>query len=314
VVEVKSAIRGALRALIERFPVLALAYRDFRESYRFVKAEPRPTPMGFLFAGNRAMERGEYEPLETRVFRALLEEVDVLVNVGANVGYYVCQARQYGRHVIAFEPVPANVRLLCKNLKANGWDDVEIYPVALAERPRIVDIFGAGTGASLVKGWAGTSERFVLRVPASSLDTVLGRKVDNNRVLVMIDVEGAEYLVLKGAEGLLSASPKPLWLIEITITEHLPSGQPVNPNLVHTFELMYDHGYHALALTTDLRPVSLVDMKRIAGSGVDTIGAHNFLFVEASQFARTQGLLRSVVTIDEYSASRSGIRGSQTPC
>lgn len=45
------------------------------------------TPWGFTLAGHEAMVAGTFEPEEAEVVRKLLQGVDVLVNVGANVGY-----------------------------------------------------------------------------------------------------------------------------------------------------------------------------------------------------------------------------------
>ena len=73
--------------------------------------------------------------------------------------------------MIAFEPIQRNLRYLCQNIRANGWSGAEVYPIALSRRAEILEIYGSDTGASLVKGWAGTSESHVTLVPSSSMDT-----------------------------------------------------------------------------------------------------------------------------------------------
>jgi hypothetical protein len=145
-------IRGILRDGMERIPFLAASYRELREVLRFYWTRPTKTPHGFLLSGNRDMEAGTFEVSESAVVKALLPRVDAVVNVGANIGYYVCLARSYGKHVVAFEPIDANVRFLLRNLMLNGWSDVEVFPIALSDRPGIAEIYGGGTGASLLKG------------------------------------------------------------------------------------------------------------------------------------------------------------------
>jgi tRNA G37 N-methylase Trm5 len=94
--------------------------------------EQNATPWGFKLAGNAAMVQGIFEPAETKLVRNILQNVDILVNVGANIGYYCCHALSMGKQVIAFEPIERNLRYLCKNIKNNGWTGAEVYPMALA--------------------------------------------------------------------------------------------------------------------------------------------------------------------------------------
>ena len=54
------------------------------------------TPWGFSLAGHETMAAGKFYPQETRLMRDLSQEVDLLVNVGANVGYYCCHALSLG--------------------------------------------------------------------------------------------------------------------------------------------------------------------------------------------------------------------------
>ena len=80
-----------VKPLVSRAPRLAAMYRGMRDQLEGME-EPQPTPWGFKLAGNAAMAQGTFEPVETELVRKLLGEVDVLINVGANVGYYCCHA------------------------------------------------------------------------------------------------------------------------------------------------------------------------------------------------------------------------------
>jgi hypothetical protein len=138
------------KPVVERFPRLSAALRAALHRRR-ARRPPRRTPYGFLFAGYEAMETGHFEEEETRLVRRLLEQVDVVVNVGANIGYYCCLAVQSGRDAIAFEPVRTNLDIFFRNLIANGWQErVEVFPLALSDRRGIIEVYGDGTGASLL--------------------------------------------------------------------------------------------------------------------------------------------------------------------
>jgi FkbM family methyltransferase len=264
------------KPLVERFPRMAALYRRVRD--QLDEGEPKPTPWGFLLAGNKAMIQGTYEPMETELVRKILKEVDVLVNVGANVGYYCCHALSMGKTVIAFEPMPRNLRYLCRNIKANGWSDVDIFPLALSNRAGVLEIYGGNTGASVVKGWSGTPENYVSLVPSSTLDLVLGNRLQGKRVFILVDVEGAEKWMLEGATTLLAANdPKPIWIVEITTRDHQPRGSAMNPTFKSTFELFFSHGYEAFNADREMTPMTLKQVD-LALSGKLRLATHNFLF------------------------------------
>lgn len=227
------------------------------------------------------MESGDFEPVETRHIKRLVEGVGTVVNVGANIGYYCCLALNEGKKVVAFEPMPSNHKYLFRNVFINGWSkDFECYPIALSQEIGLIEIFGAGTGASLIRGWAG--QNFSTIVPVSTLDVVLGERFLAERILIIVDVEGAEYEMLKGASKLLFSDVSPIWFVEISVRDHQPEGVEINPNLLKTFELFLNNGY--LAITADEKPrfIGLEEIQQIELTKKDTLNGHNFIFVSES--------------------------------
>lgn len=138
-------IKSFVKQFIEKcFPSIASTYRCIRDNKPIVD-EPKYTSMGFKFIGNSSMESGAYEPDVTRIVKMILKKVDIVINVGANIGYYCCLALQEDKYVVAFEPHRSNLRYLYKNIRANYWEDrIEIFPMALSDRVGIVEIFGGG--------------------------------------------------------------------------------------------------------------------------------------------------------------------------
>ncbi|MFO1422288.1 MAG: hypothetical protein U1F70_01345 [Candidatus Competibacteraceae bacterium] len=112
-ITIKDSIKSLLRSVVERFPLFALFLRALRDQLD-QRQPPKITPWRFILAGHEGMASGEFEPLETRLVRDLLGEVDLLVNVGANIGYYCCHALSLGKPVIAMEPIARNLRYLLK--------------------------------------------------------------------------------------------------------------------------------------------------------------------------------------------------------
>ncbi len=183
-----------------------------------------------------------------------------------------------GKPVIAVEPIARNLHYLMRNIQENGWaEQAEIFPVALGAKADVLSMWGGGTGASLVKGWAGISESYVTQVPVLRLDRILGNALEGIHALILVDVEGAEYAMLQGALNTLQHMPRPIWMVEIGSTTHQPEGSAVNPNLEATFEVFFKHGYGAK--TADSRRIH-VDAEHVSAvaKGDSGFGVHNFVF------------------------------------
>ena len=131
---------------------LVLFFREFKILSRAVTFK---SELGFNFKGEEGMEKGSFESKELKIFNFLINFSDLFVNVGSNVGYFVCHALNKGLNVIAFEPNYLNHQILMQNVTANKWEKkTTIYPLALSDKVGLNKMYGGGTGASLIKGWA----------------------------------------------------------------------------------------------------------------------------------------------------------------
>jgi FkbM family methyltransferase len=257
-------LRGALRGLVERIPAFAKLYRLLRDELQWRRTEMVETPHGFRFRGDESMQNGTFEPSETHLIVKLLERADLFVDVGAYVGFYTCIARTRGKRVLAIEALPRNVRKLSQNLKANGWNDVELWPLGVASHEGTARLYGAFTGASLVHGWAGASDAFSQTIPVRTLDSILAGRFEGQRLLVKMDVEGSELDVLRGAAQTLRRTPQPWWVIEILKTGH---GTGRNPRFLDTFLRMWDAGYQAFTAERDCRKIDRAELEVFAAAG-----------------------------------------------
>jgi len=272
-------MKNTIKSIIERFPALALFYRNTRDILD-QRHPPRKTPWDFIISGHDSMADGSFEPDETKVVRRLLADVDVLVNIGANIGYYCCHALSMGKPVIAVEPNTRNLHYLLKNIRNNGWSkQAEVIPVAIGSGTDILQMWGGGTGASLVKGWAAIPESYVTQVPILSLDRVLGDTLRGKKALILVDIEGAEFMMLQGAKQSLMNEPRPIWMMEISSTEHQPAGTVMNPHFVKTFEFFYERGYYAVTADEVAMNITPAIVKKVV-AGAQSLGTHNFIFYE----------------------------------
>jgi FkbM family methyltransferase len=134
-----------------------------------------------------------------------------IVEVGAYVGNHVVYYSRFmrPRGITVFEPNPESIKLLRRNLDANGVDcaDLASLGIGIAAAPANYDIVCDSTdnhgAARLVPAEAGG-------VRAAPLDNLVTGRVD----FIKIDVEGMELDVLAGAQRLIAGS-RPKIMIEV---------------------------------------------------------------------------------------------------
>ena len=147
--------------------------------------------------------RGDnYERDVTAVFRSRLRPGMSVVDIGANIGYFTMLAASLvgseGR-VLAVEPNPRNVRLLEASRRANHFNHVTVAQTAAGRETGLLTLntsFSNGTTSAPPDELG----QFLITesVPCMRIDALLnaGDQVD----LIKVDVEGAEFNALLGAE------------------------------------------------------------------------------------------------------------------
>ena len=128
-----------------------------------------------------------------------------------------------------------------------------------------------------MKGWASIPESYVTHVPVLSIDRVLGRTLHGKRALILVDIEGAEFLMLQGAVKTLGNVPRAIWVVEICSTEHQPAGMPINANFAQTFKIFFSQGYRAYTIGEKEYEVTWEVVTDIV-NGKHKLETHNFLF------------------------------------
>lgn len=243
----------------------------------------KKTPWGFLFSGHEQMASGNFEVEETQLVREILSRSDLFINAGANTGYYVCHALSLGIKTMAIEPIARNVHYLMKNIHANGWQQLaEIFPVAAGARSDISKIWGGRTGASLVRGWAMNSDEYVNFVPVLPLDRLVQPPNKEQKIFILIDVEGFEFALLQGVKKLLKTDPSPVWMVEITKTEHQPDKINGNPHFLDTFRFFIDAGYKAYRGDGSWLEMEVNELMEI-DSGQKVSPCINYLFLSTEE-------------------------------
>lgn len=143
---------------------------------------------------------GIREPVATAEIMSILSKDDVVLEIGANIGYYALIEARICKHVYAVEPHPDNVRSLERHVELNNYKNIEIHPVAIGSH--------TGTAALNVSdksNWHTFVERKgktrQIEVPMFRGDDFLKDKRPVN--FLRMDVEGYELEVLKGLKETL---------------------------------------------------------------------------------------------------------------
>ncbi|MBI2133053.1 FkbM family methyltransferase [Candidatus Woesearchaeota archaeon] len=147
---------------------------------------------------------GIHEPLSSDVVRQNVKEGDVVLDIGAHVGYYTLMlARLVGDKgkVYAFEPEPSNFALLRKNVDVNGYGNVVLVNAAVSNKKGKVRLYVSDSNHGDHRIYPNGSSRHV-EVDCVVIDEFVREKVD----FVKIDVQGAEGAVVEGMSKTISGN------------------------------------------------------------------------------------------------------------
>jgi len=163
-----------------------------------------------------------HPPIEPQVWREVARiKGDLFVDVGANVGMYSTRLSSHFRRIYAFEPNPNVLPVLKNRINDSSRHNITIFPLALSDMngqaefyidphagfvgsaETLMPVFKynpelePGTGTGPAHTYIGKEN---VIVSTATYDSQVREMAD----LVKIDVEGAEFKVLKGAKEALS--------------------------------------------------------------------------------------------------------------
>lgn len=194
----------------------------------FVFAGPRGGRLNLRYRetlGIACLLHGGFETEEIEIMCGLIRGGSTAIDVGANVGAFTIPfAYAVGPTgtVLAFEPLPDNVKRLRANVELNRLSNVRIEAQAVGDREGVAELrmsadpaYGSITDIDVQRG-VGTS----VSVPVTRLDEFWASLQRPEVSVLKIDVEGGEADVLLGASGLL-VSQHPAILVEANAPDQL---------------------------------------------------------------------------------------------
>lgn len=130
------------------------------------------------------------------VYKQQLSARPYIIDCGANIGLSVIYLKRLfpDAEIIAFEPDEINFDLLKKNIQSFGFKDIELRKEAVWKENTQLTFINSGSLMSKIEENA--ANKNAITVKAVRLKDLMTEKID----FLKIDIEGAEYTVLKDIE------------------------------------------------------------------------------------------------------------------
>lgn len=231
--------------------------------------------------------RGNFEPECTSLVAKLIKKGDTVFDVGGNFGWYSCHFAQLvgetGK-VHIFEPT-MTIAELKNNLLLNGFEARCILnKVALGANKGIDTLFipqklGTAFASLREHSYVNSSKTHKISVPIEKLeDYVIVNKIEKVDFIKM-DVEGGEYLVLKGAENVLK-DYSPVIMLELQEVHTKCFGY--SPEELISY--LGDFGYRLY----EIDEKEFGSVKRVISS--ENTNNYNFLALKNANLLKTKGI------------------------
>ena len=182
-------IRGIKEAAAHRVVVNVLGHRMY---------VGRQDSLGLI-------ENGVYEPFESQMIVNAARLGDVVLDIGANVGYYTLQlARAVGPngHIVAFEPDRENFSVLKRNVEMNGYTNVTLVAKAVGAARGKLKLYVSNENLGDHRTYDSGEGRPSYEVEVVALDDYQFDRVD----VIKMDIQGAEALAIAGMQQLIAAN------------------------------------------------------------------------------------------------------------
>ena len=159
----------------------------------------------------------QYEPSDSSMMLRLMPESGTVLDVGANSGWYSLLYARYNSDldIYSYEPIPKTFELLQRNIELNELNNIKIFNYGLSNvNDRITfyyykEVSGNASARKMTKEY----ENDLIECDVKKLDDIC-ETFEKPIEFIKCDVEGAEYLVIEGALGVIS-NDKPIIFLEM---------------------------------------------------------------------------------------------------
>jgi len=229
---------------------------------------------------------GIREPTEVDLMIRELKPNMNIVDIGANLGYYVMlEALITNGKIYAIEPNPEAINYLKKSIALNKYKNIKVMNIGVGERKGILPFY-------ISKNWNwsrftellnGSKEDIVKikKIEVKSLDNLFeNKKID----LIRMDIEGYEKKVIESMNKILKKNPNIIIFMEFHANMFLTKEKKeiVDWIISNGFEikyLSYSDKFKKMKVYSNVNPKKLIDLNSdycLVLKKKDTINTENY--------------------------------------
>jgi FkbM family methyltransferase len=210
---------------IGKIPIIRDVHKfiNFNLRPRFVKIGKNKMfldPNDTIVSKNLAT-RGIYESAETEIVRREIKKGDMVLDIGANIGYYtLIFAELVGENgkVFAFEPDPDNFALLNKNVQINNYHNVVLIKKGVSDKNGMAKLYLSEKNKGDHRIYDLFDGRKFVEIETIQLDDYF-RDYKEKIDFIKVDIQGAEVSAFHGMRNILEKNQN----VKI-LTEFWPEG------------------------------------------------------------------------------------------
>ena len=170
-------------------------------------------PVDDIEIGKKIGEEGGYDLEELNQIEQMLNPSSIVYVIGTHIGLLLVPVAKKVKMVVGYEANPQTYELLQMNIGLNKLENVKLFNYAAGDKDGEVQFYLnlANSGGSKIKP---KKDQFIYNFDKPETITVRMKTVDEHvkseslpqADMIIMDIEGAEYLALKGMPQSLGAS------------------------------------------------------------------------------------------------------------
>jgi FkbM family methyltransferase len=210
----------------------------------------------------RYFEKG-YEKSNFNFINKEVKESMTVLDIGSHIGLMAAVfGKKVGNNgrVFAFEPTPSTVRILRETVRLNHGTNVSVEPYALADQKGKMTFYIsdnlADNSNSLANNHRNDRAEQAIEVDVNTVDDFVKERNIPKVDFMKVDVEGAEFRLLKGArQTIMKHKPRMILALHPFAINNLGDSLP------EIFDLLTEFGYRIRHENTVLNKQAFIEKK-----------------------------------------------------